>query len=1363
MALPPLEAKVKLNTKEFDSGIKKMQQSWNSLMNNMAKLGAAGGAAFAGMTYGLKKATEAWAVQESAVLKLSAALKAQNAYTDQTVKHLQKYASTLQQTTKFGDEEILNAMSLMTTFGLTGEKLEQATQATLDLASAYDMDLRTAAMLLGKANEGVTDTLTRYGIIIDQNVPKGEKFAAVIDKISEKVGGQAQVIGASTSGALARFQNAMGDIAETIGKLFSPEVQSITNFVSKFSNALANLSPESQNAINIKMGMSFAGLLAIFGSLALTWKAVSFVVTTGISIITNPWMLLIGAIAAGAVLIISNWDKISEAWAALVEAWNKSSPESLATDWDNFVKAIQEGDIKGIVINAMKITFDTVKWLIGEAEITKDNIVSILNADDSWEAMKTTVAQTWKDGHYLAAGITAIVGFAIAAVKWVWEQTKKAFTATVAVAQAKDSWSETKKQVARQWKSGDYLAAGITATAGFIISAAKWLWGNIKGGVVTAAKLIADANTTWDDVVEAAKKEWKAGNYLAAGIIVTAAGIVKTFQWFWGELKSAVSATKVIANAKHSWAATKKEVSRLWGEEHYLAAGITAIAGAVISGIKWIVDTTLDIAASLKEWYATSDLKKKVDEFKESFAKKPFSLDTIEAGLSLGLQFAVDVTGALADSLKKANDAISDVRKRLSEKIFEAQKKGEKVDFFTVFEQSFEQENEAYSQLMQLGKNMATILSESFKMSFNLLGLIREAIKYAIVSLTGSEQAGEAASRIPIYFAATWAAGTLTNLFNKIKTAGGLRAAAGAVAKQVSFILAIGAVIEKLTSDEDIKKMGADMIGALAAGIGVTAFTKSSTAGLLTFTIALEFDIGSKAFEGLQDIGKEFGLAKDIVDALYNEGDVKALAVKYGKSISMPANVVLEELLKEVEDNWMARWFFVGYSTVVMLVKGFKTAVKDYGSAFKEFINMFNLPVNPEILPPGTIPGQKSGGFTAPVDPNQVAGVVHGGEWVAPAWMVKRYSGIISALERLRQKGHKSGGYVVPGFGPKDESYILDTDTAGIMDKTLTLLINAIDTLTPVVETMSDGMLKVVATLKDLVSGNEQATSLLDVLETQLASSSEGLSGLVAALKDLKKQLQGGESAEPTTQPLPTAHATNSGSLTATMFSEGIGAAFPDMRTWWDKIRINLNLFATEIGNAYQDFKENKLSDAIKAAMDRLAGATDPIQKNLTTLGIVVGGVVGYLDKMLGLSQAFMDGFLKPLQPALKKIQRPMTVIGELLGEAIVPVLEMWVPIIDLIARGFIMLYNNVIVPFLRIITLGFIKLETMSLDEYEAKRTYEEENVTSKTYSAGVTGSVTNNITIEIDTYGLTDPEGIKKLWELLQGYAGDLELARG
>lgn len=61
---------------------------------------------------------------------------------------------------------------------------------------------------------------------------------------------------------------------------------------------------------------------------------------------------------------------------------------------------------------------------------------------------------------------------------------------------------------------------------------------------------------------------------------------------------------------------------------------------------------------------------------------------------------------------------------------------------------------------------------------------------------------------------------------------------------------------------------------------------------------------------------------------------------------------------------------------------------------------------------PGGIGSHALGGYTGGYDPRRVVGVVHGGEYVIPAWMVRKYRDLISSLEATRMRGYASGGYV---------------------------------------------------------------------------------------------------------------------------------------------------------------------------------------------------------------------------------------------------------------------------------------------------------------------------------------------------------------
>ncbi|MCB7129479.1 MAG: hypothetical protein J3T61_08080, partial [Candidatus Brocadiales bacterium] len=99
--------------------------------------------------------------QEDAINKLNSALRTAGVFTEAFSKQQQALASSLQAQTRFGDEAILVAQSLLITYGVTTDRLEEATRATLDFAAATGKDLNTAALTIGKAAAGFTGELGR--------------------------------------------------------------------------------------------------------------------------------------------------------------------------------------------------------------------------------------------------------------------------------------------------------------------------------------------------------------------------------------------------------------------------------------------------------------------------------------------------------------------------------------------------------------------------------------------------------------------------------------------------------------------------------------------------------------------------------------------------------------------------------------------------------------------------------------------------------------------------------------------------------------------------------------------------------------------------------------------------------------------------------------------------------------------------------------------------------------------------------------------------------------------------------------------------------------------------------------------------
>lgn len=165
-----------------------------------------------------KDSIRAAAEQEVAVNNLNSALSRAGVLTKETSKDLQDYASQLQNTSIFGDDAALNTLALLTSLTkLDKDGLKQATQATLDLASALNIDLNTASLLVSKAANGNVSAFSRYGIQIEQSASASQTFANTLTALSNQFGGAAQAKLNTYSGAVTALSNSYGDLFEPIG------------------------------------------------------------------------------------------------------------------------------------------------------------------------------------------------------------------------------------------------------------------------------------------------------------------------------------------------------------------------------------------------------------------------------------------------------------------------------------------------------------------------------------------------------------------------------------------------------------------------------------------------------------------------------------------------------------------------------------------------------------------------------------------------------------------------------------------------------------------------------------------------------------------------------------------------------------------------------------------------------------------------------------------------------------------------------------------------------------------------------------------------------------------------------------------
>jgi len=233
-------------------------QALKSLANSLLSikgLTITAGAAFGAFSLGLEEAVRRAAKQEDADVRLAIALASIGKNTAAARQQFSEFASTLEQATGVSDEAIQGVMTMLIQLGRVGpEQLERVTRATLDLAAVTGRDLTGAAELMARAAQGQTQSLSRFGIVLDEAIPRSQKFAALLNLIEQNMGGTAETVGQTLSKSLERVTNDFDNLMQEVGKsiiesgafralveLISEALQGATRFVKEHEGSYRSL------------------------------------------------------------------------------------------------------------------------------------------------------------------------------------------------------------------------------------------------------------------------------------------------------------------------------------------------------------------------------------------------------------------------------------------------------------------------------------------------------------------------------------------------------------------------------------------------------------------------------------------------------------------------------------------------------------------------------------------------------------------------------------------------------------------------------------------------------------------------------------------------------------------------------------------------------------------------------------------------------------------------------------------------------------------------------------------------------------------------------------------------------------------
>ena len=247
---------LELSTAKYQSELKAAEgqtvASTNAMGSSTSKMGSIASAAFlgigvaavAGLAVSVKAAVEA----QAAHTKLANTFKNNALLADSSVEAFEAQADALRDLTGVDDEAISGAQALLGQFKLTGQEVLKLTPAIVDLSAKMGIDLEAAAKAVGKATQGSSGALARYGIILDKDKLAADGFSTTLKGLGVAAGFAEQRAKDEPWRLLgAQFE----EIAETLGKKLLPVIEDLAQTLSENMPTVEAFAAALQHVVDV--------------------------------------------------------------------------------------------------------------------------------------------------------------------------------------------------------------------------------------------------------------------------------------------------------------------------------------------------------------------------------------------------------------------------------------------------------------------------------------------------------------------------------------------------------------------------------------------------------------------------------------------------------------------------------------------------------------------------------------------------------------------------------------------------------------------------------------------------------------------------------------------------------------------------------------------------------------------------------------------------------------------------------------------------------------------------------------------------------------------------------------------------------
>lgn len=186
------EAKFKLN--EVGNSTSKIgdetQKTFTSIGNGLTRIAGAFGIAFSleAIIGFSRKAIDSFAAAEKSVINLRDTIVELGGESEAVFKGLNQQAEQIGNTTIFSTEQVRQAQSILSTFGLTGQQIDELIPRLAGFAKISGQDIVQAAQSVGSALDGTGKTFKNLGIQIDTTKTELENYNVIIQGTEKFIG-----------------------------------------------------------------------------------------------------------------------------------------------------------------------------------------------------------------------------------------------------------------------------------------------------------------------------------------------------------------------------------------------------------------------------------------------------------------------------------------------------------------------------------------------------------------------------------------------------------------------------------------------------------------------------------------------------------------------------------------------------------------------------------------------------------------------------------------------------------------------------------------------------------------------------------------------------------------------------------------------------------------------------------------------------------------------------------------------------------------------------------------------------------------------------------------------------------------------